>query len=160
MREVTVVEGQWLCRRFKLIPNNSVWDNIHSGWVERCSENCVFASTKCISDLSQELHIIRRYPYPVYETHIVASTFRRAASSSLFVVIPVASSKPKRLWSVKTVRTPIRWEWRSPSWAIEERLACPWRSCIFSRNNMGRKYGKKAKKFGNVAFDAIMRSGT
>lgn len=63
--------------------------------------------------------------YPVLETHMTASTFRRAPTKSLFVRIVAASSNPNRLWSVKIVLIPNKCAWRIASWAREDKLACP-----------------------------------
>jgi hypothetical protein len=63
------------------------------------------------------------YTYPVWETQMTASTFLRDPAMSLLVRILAASSKPKRLWSVKTDRTPNKCEWSMPSWPRDERLA-------------------------------------
>jgi hypothetical protein len=46
--------------------------------------------------------------HPVWETQMTASTFLSVPASSLFVSMLAASSKPNKLWSVKTVRTPSK----------------------------------------------------
>lgn len=100
-----------------------------------------------------------RLAHPVLDTQIVASTFFNAPTNSLFVKMVAASSKPNRLWSVKTVLTPKWWAWRIPSWANDDRLACPWIIWMRSRLMMDRKYGRNVKKLGRVAEEAMGMKG-
>lgn len=70
-----------------------------------------------------------------------------------------ASSKPNRLWSVKTVRMPIKCEWRMPSWPMELRLAWACIRWMCSRRRIERRYGREVKKLGRVAEEAIGGKG-
>lgn len=97
--------------------------------------------------------------YPVYDTHTTASTFLSAASSSLFVRILAASANPNRLWSVNTVRMPIKCEWNTASCAKLDSPPWPWTKLICSRSTMVRKYGRKVRKLGNVADEAMVCRG-
>ena len=90
---------------------------------------------------------------------MTASTFRRVPTNNLLVRMLAASSNPNKLWSVNTVRMPIRCECKIASWPRDERLACAWIKCICSRRRIVRRYGRKVRKLGRVADLAIGRKG-
>jgi hypothetical protein len=66
------------------------------------AQDCVFATTNGLEMPSW----VKGDTYPVCETPMTASTLFSAPANSLFVKMPVASSRLNRLWSVKTVRIP------------------------------------------------------
>ena len=90
---------------------------------------------------------------------MTASTFRRVPTNSLLVRMLAASSNPNRLWSVNTVRIPMRCECKMPSWERDERLAWAWIKWICSRRRIVRRYGRNVRKLGKVADLAIGRKG-
>jgi hypothetical protein len=109
--------------------------------------------------LNRRKEEINSVTYPVCDTQITASTFFKVPTMSLLVKMLAASSNPNRLWSVKTVRIPMKCECRIPSCPMDERLACAWIKCICSRRKIVRRYGSEVKKLGRVADEAIGRKG-
>lgn len=98
-------------------------------------------------------------PHPVWDTHIAASTCASVATSSLFVRMLAASSNPNREWSVNMVWIPRRWACRIASCPSEDNEACAWIRLILSRIMMVLKYGRKVKKLGSVADEAMAMKG-
>lgn len=58
-----------------------------------------------------------------------------------------------------TLLTPNKWEWYIASWASEESVPWPWTRSMRSRRMMCRNQGRKRRKLGKVACEAIGRMG-
>jgi hypothetical protein len=132
---------RWSYARLELLSHDGVGDHVHAfpelvvTLEELSAKYCIFAPG--------EGSITRQSPlyatHPVCDTQITASTFFSVPTISLFVKMLAASSKPNRLWSVKTVRIPIRWACRIPSCPMDDKLACAWISWMRSRRNIVRR---------------------
>ena len=122
-----------------MIRNYCIGDNVNRRRREVGAQHCILTSRGAEKDRASEQNLGELGSYPIYETHIAASTFRSIPSKSLFVRMLAASAKPNKLWSVKTVRTPSRCACKTPSCPREDKLACEWISVIRSRRMMVRK---------------------
>ena len=100
------------------------------------------------------------YPYHVWLTQITWSTSLNVNFKSLFVKILAASAKPKREWSVKTVRSPIVLACRMASWHKLLKLAWPCTISICSLMMIFRKIGKNEKTVGRVDSRYMTKKGT